>query len=154
MKLLLLGLFLAFAACTGNGTEFQGTILRCDGCPTARVVRIIDGDTLDTSRGRIRLFGVDTPEVGQPCASEATKRLRDLAGDTIRIEVGPRTADQYGRMLAYAYTEDGISIDEALIREGLAGAWMRDGQHQDYLVGLEREAREQEVGCLGAFDSN
>ena len=112
------------------------------------MVRIIDGDTLDTSRGVIRLYGVDTPEVGQRCAKEATERFRDLAGDTIRIKVGPRTADQYGRMLAYVYTQDGISIDEVLIREALATAWKRDGQHRDYLVGLEREAQKQGARCL------
>ena len=47
-------------------------------------------------------------------------------------------------MLAYVYTDDGLGIDEILIREGLATAWTRDGQHRDYLVGLEREARGQE----------
>ena len=52
-------------------------------------------------------------------------------------------SDRFGRILAYVYTADGISIDAALIREGLATAWTRDGQHRDYLVGLEREARRQ-----------
>ena len=144
----MLGLFLAFAACTGNGTEFEGTILRCDSCPTARVVRIIDGDTLGTSRGPIRLFGVDTPEVGERCATEATERLRELSGNTIRLQNGPRLTDTYGRKLDYVYTAGGVSIDEALIMEGLTEAWARDGQHRDYLVGLEREARRQGVGCL------
>ena len=51
-------------------------------------------------------------------------------------------------MLAYVYTQDGISIDEVLIREGLATAWTREGQHRDYLVGLERDAKIQAVGCL------
>ena len=132
MRILVLGLFLV-VACAGIETN-----LRCEDCFEVRVDRVIDGDTLDTSRGVIRLYGVDTPEVGQRCASQATERLRDLADDTIRIEVGPRTSDQYGRMLAYVYTHDGISIDEVLIREGLATAWTRDGQHRDRLVGLER----------------
>ncbi|MDA1128798.1 MAG: thermonuclease family protein [Chloroflexi bacterium] len=143
MRLLLLGLSLALAACAGIETD-----LTCEDCFEVQVIRIIDGDTLDTSRGVIRLYGVDTPEVGQPCESEATKRLRDLAGDTIRIEVGPRTTDQYGQMLAYVYTEDGTSIDEALVREGLAEAGTQDGQHRDLLLMMERDARMQSVGCL------
>ena len=138
----MLGLVLT-VACGGIETN-----LRCENCFKVRVVRIIDGDTLDTSRGVIRLYGVDTPVVGQRCSKEATERFRDLAGDTIRIKVGPRTADQYGRMLAYVYTQDGISIDEVLIREALATAWKRDGQHRDYLVGLEREAQKQGARCL------
>jgi len=122
--------------------------LRCADCPAVQVVRIIDGDTLDTSKGRVRLFGVDTPERGERCATEATERLRQLAGDTVRLEDGPRLTDTYGRTLAYVYTVDGISIDAALIREGFATAWTRDGQHRDMLVGLEREAQIAGVGCL------
>ena len=131
---------------TGRLCGYRRNQPRCDDCFEVQVIRIIDGDTLDTSRGVIRIYGVDTPEVGQRCASEATKRLKDLAGNTIRIEVGPRTADQYGRMLAYVYTVEGASIDAVLISEGLAMAWTRDGQHRDYLVGLEREARMQGAG--------
>ena len=112
------------------------------------MVRIIDGDTLDTSKGRVRLFGVDTPERGQRCAIEATERLQELAGDTVRLEDGPRLTDQFGRILAYVFTQDGMSIDETLIREGLATAWARDGQHRDFLVGLERGARRKYAGCL------
>lgn len=143
MKLFVIVLFLALAACAG----IDETALRCD-CTAAQVVRIIDGDTLDTTRGRVRLFGVDTPERSERCASEATDRLQELAGDSVRLEDGPRQTDQFGRLLAYVYTQEGVSIDETLIREGLATAWTRDGQHRDYLVGLEREAKGQGVGCL------
>ena len=55
-------------------------------------------------------------------------------------------------MLAYVYTQNGISIDEVLIREGLATAWTRDGQHRDYLVGLEREAQDNGQGVCGEPD--
>ena len=40
------------------------------------------------------------------------------------------------------------SIDEMLIREGLAKAWTRDGQHRDLLVGPEKEVQRQRSGCL------
>ena len=144
MKLLLVGLFLAFAACGGIGE----TTLRCDECFEVSVNRIVDGDTLDTNRGIIRLYGVDAPEIGQGCYSSAKGRLRDLAGNSIRLEFGPRTTGPYGRLLAYVYTEDGLSVDEILIREGLATAWTRDGQHRDRLVALDREARNKGAGCL------
>lgn len=65
-----------------------------------------------------------------------------------RVQEGPRLVDRYGRLLRYVYTESGQSIDEALIREGLAVAWTRDGQHRDYLVDLERGARAADAGCL------
>ena len=81
--------------------------------------------------GPVRLFGVNTPERGQCCAREATDRLREFAGTTVRVEAGPRETDRYGRLLYYFYTEDGTSIDAALVREGLARAWARDGQHRE-----------------------
>jgi len=137
-------LTIAVVACTG----IDETTLVCGGCVETSVSRAIDGDTLETSRGLVRLFGVDTPERGQQCASEAKARLGNLAGDSIRLEFGPRETDQYQRILSYAYTMDGLSIDEILIREGLARAWTKDGQHRDYLVGLESEAKDKSAGCL------
>ena len=144
MRILLIALLAAVVACTG----IAETTLRCDDCFEISVNRVIDGDSLDTGRGLVRLFGVDTPEHSQRCSSKAKGRLRGLAGNSIRLELGPRVNDQYGRLLAYAYTEDGLSIDEILIREGLASAWTEDGQHRDYLVGLERAARRKNTGCL------
>ena len=45
------------------------TELRCPDCPTLEVSRVIDGDTFDSPAGRVRLFGVDTPERGQRCTA-------------------------------------------------------------------------------------
>ena len=118
----------------------------------AKVVRIVDGDTIDVlidgTKQRVRLFGVDTPERGEPCYNEATERTRQLSGEVVRIEAGPRTEDRYGRLLFYLYTESGESIDTQLIQEGLATAWTRDGQHRDLLVNAETEARRKNAGCL------
>ncbi len=130
MKLAPIAILATITACTG----IAETTLRCDECFETSVIRVIDGDSLDTDRGLIRLYGIDAPESRQRCYSKATKRLRKLAGDSIRIQFGARVTDQYGRLLAYAYTDDGLSIDEILVREGLATAWTRDGQHRDYLV--------------------
>ena len=124
------------------------TTLGCPDCQSQRVLRIIDGDTLDTPSGRVRLFGIDTPEKGEACYTQATKTLRRLASNTIRVEPGPRHRDRGGRLLYYAYTDSGNSIDEILVREGLAVAWTRDGQHRDLLGDLELEARRDRTGCL------
>lgn len=133
--------------CGGAGGYLE-TSLRCTECPTLPVLRVIDGDSLNSDLARIRLFGIDAPESGQRCYSEALKPLRELAEDTVRVESGPRLSDQYGRMLAYVYTGDGMSVDEILIREGLARAWIGDGQHRNHLLEMEREARRNYTGCL------
>jgi len=117
------------------------------------VVDVVDGDTLhvETAGGElltVRLFGVDTPERGEACYAEATNRLRDLADDTILLLPDVRLQDPGGRELRYVFTADGISVDAALVHEGLAIAWRRDGAFRDQLVTLEDEAIADDVGCL------
>ena len=74
--------------------------LCCFHCTLYPVQRVIDGDTFvsgrnrDGSESRVRLYGVDTPERGEPCFEEATERFRELAGDRVRIEFGPRSEDR------------------------------------------------------------
>ncbi len=131
-----------------NSIFVLSTNLRCPDCDTIPVTGIIDGDTFVSGNTRVRLYGMDTREIGDDCADEATERLRKLAGDTVRVERGPRTTDVYGRSLAYVYTESGLSIDELLVKEGFAAAWTRDGQHMDYLMELERETKSEGIGCL------
>ena len=124
------------------------TTLRCPDCPVIKVTRVIDGDTFISPMGRVRLFGVDTPERGMPCFDEASKGLRQLAGREVRVERGPRGMDPAGRRLFYVYTLNGNSIDEILVRAGLARAWTKDGQHRGGLAVLETKTRRAGAGCL------
>ena len=133
MPLLLVIGPILLAACS---MAIEPTVLQCPDCQELTVTKVIDGDTFDGLSGRVRLYGVDTPERGEPCYRQATNRLRKLARRTVRVEMGPRLLDSGGRFLYYAYTKTGDSIDEILIREGLAEAWRRDGQHRSHLVSL------------------
>ena len=88
---------------------------------TATVYRWIDGDTVDTSRGTIRLIGVDTPEKGRCGAATATKAARRWApvGSTVRL-VNPSSVidtDRYGRSLRYV-VRGKIDISKAQIIKG------------------------------------
>ena len=146
-----LALFLVFplVACSSTPSISEyATDLKCPDCSALTVSSVIDGDTFESPAGTVRLFGVDTPERGDRCFRQATGALRQLAGDTVRVESGPRARDPGGRLLYYIYTIQGNSIDEILIREGLARAWTRDGQYRDALVRLERSARTSGTGCL------
>jgi micrococcal nuclease len=124
------------------------TIITCLDCQLVEVTRVIDGDTIDTSIGRVRFYGVDTPERGETCFSEATEATESFAGSQVRLEDGPRLTDSFARRLAYVYGASGNSIDVQLVAGGYARAWTQDGQHRDVLVGLEKSARENEAGCL------
>ena len=147
LGLLALALFLVACSSAPSISEYA-TELKCPDCRPLSVSRIIDGDTFQSPAGSIRLFGVDTPERGERCYRQATSGLRQLAGGSVRVESGPRARDPGGRLLFYLYTMRGNSIDEILVREGLARAWTRDGQHRDALVRLERSAQRSGSGCL------
>jgi len=106
-------------ACSSYREPFGESDLKCLDCPLVEVTRIIDGDTLDSTTGTVRLFWVDTPEHGQRCYQKATLPLRKLAGTVVRVQRGSRNVDSYGRLLYYVYTPSEASIDEALIKGGL-----------------------------------
>jgi micrococcal nuclease len=155
----------AFIAIVGLGTatirQAQNTTPEPPlpaGAPAAAVpvavVKIVDGDTLDVRSAettiRVRLYGVNTPERGQPCAVEATQRLTALAADRVLLVPDARPTDQYGRELRYVFTADGRSIDYALVAEGLAKAWREDGSRKAALIAAEDAARTSKTGCLWA----
>ena len=57
------------------------TSISCPECQLVEVSGVVDGDTIDTSIGRLRFFGVDTPERGEECFTEATEFTRLLVGN-------------------------------------------------------------------------
>lgn len=59
-----------------------------------------------------------------------------------------RQKDNYNRVLAYVFSEDGVSIDAQLVREGYGKAWKRDGALKEQLMELEDAARRDKRGCL------
>ena len=91
---------------------------------------VIDGDTLELSdQRRVRLIGIDTPEIGrrgepsQPFAQAARKRLEQLVRQSgLRLHVGQQPKDHYGRTLAHLYGPDGQNIEAQLLSEGLGFA--------------------------------
>lgn len=107
-----------------------------------RVVKIVDGDTIDVLVGRetrrVRLFGIDTPERGQPWASQAKQALaRRVFGKEIRVN--DVATDRYGRTLGEVYA-DNVCVGCELVREG--NAWVyRHYTDDPVLYLLEAEAR-------------
>jgi micrococcal nuclease len=96
------------------------------------VTGVIDGDTirvrLDGRDQRIRLIGVNTPEVdwyggsAECYGSEAALYTRHrLLGRSIRLEFDARRLDPYGRVLAYIYIGREL-FNLTLVRNGYAEA--------------------------------
>lgn len=123
--------------------------------PLSRVVRVVDGDTLlvagpDGQPLRVRLFGIEAPEAGEPCGAEATAHLERTVGERVRLLADERATDRFRRELRYVFTSDGMSVDAELIRHGSGRAWREDGAYRDVLVALEAAARLEGRGCLWA----
>ncbi|MDP9237899.1 MAG: thermonuclease family protein [Chloroflexota bacterium] len=120
----------------------------------ARVIRIVDGDTLHVElNGRdetVRLYGINATEVGQPCSAEATARLKELAGTQVLLRPDARDRDRYGRLLRYIYSASGLSIDAELVDEGLAHAWRTDGDLRFAIIELEARAVAAHRGCIAS----
>ena len=97
---------------------------------SAADVHVIDGDTFDHGGDRIRIAGIDTPELNGRCAREielaraARRRTRELlaAGPFELVPAGDRDVDRYGRKLRDV-VRDGRSIGDTLVAEGLAREW-------------------------------
>jgi micrococcal nuclease len=98
----------------------------------ARVVRVVDGDTVVVETGgheeRVRYIGVDTPESVKPgtpvqcfakAASAENRRL--IEGREVRLVQDAEARDRYGRTLAYVYrASDGLFVNAELVRRGYA----------------------------------
>ena len=115
---------------------------------TARVTRVIDGDTITIAGGyKVRYIGIDTPEVYprvEAFGIEAWQANRELVeGKEVRLERDVTETDRYGRLLRYVYVDD-IFVNAELVRLGLARskAYPPDTEYQDLLEEMEAEARE------------
>jgi endonuclease YncB( thermonuclease family) len=119
----------------------------------ATVSRAIDGASLDAyvdgKRTALGYLGIEAPPANQPCGREALNRNRELAGDQVRLVEDPAYQfDELGRRLYYAFTIDGQSIEEILVREGLARAARIDAGRGARLAALQAEAEAAGRGCL------
>lgn len=132
-----------------------------------RVVHVADGDTFDIAapdnreeRTRVRLWGVDTPEIaGSPqgamhFGAEASAFAREtLLDQRVRILLNPeRSRDRYGRLLAYVVLEDtGESFNELLLEHGMGYAdWRYEHPLKSAYAQVERRARKERRGLWAA----
>ena len=108
----------------GEAGAGQGDVAR------ARVVRVIDGDTIEVEIGGstedVRYIGVDTPETVKPgtpvqCfGPQASEHNHELVeGQAVRLRFDAERRDVYGRLLAYVHVRD-LFVNAALLRRGYA----------------------------------
>ena len=128
---------------------------------------VIDGDTIrikyNGSSEKVRFLLVDTPETNhetlgeQPYGPEAKEFAKQLlAGqDTVYLEFDVSYRDKYKRLLAYVYTKDGISVQEQLLKNGLARvAYIYDPntKHVDWFNSIQKTAQKSAIGIWSVED--
>jgi hypothetical protein len=88
---------------------------------------VVDGDTIKTAAGKIRLIGIDTPERGECNYQEATNELAGVLaahGNQVVLAAGAHDdTDKYGRLLRYVNTaDDNTDINLHMVQTGYATA--------------------------------
>jgi micrococcal nuclease len=151
-----LGLLLILSGCSQGKNDEKRVEIPVDS------VAVIDGDTLKVKMNgkedTIRLLLVDTPEINhprlgeQPLGEEAkqfTKQMIENA-KTIELEKGGPGRDKYGRFLAYVYV-DGKSLQEELLKNGLARLAYVDQPHVKYVDQYEKIQKEAQLKGIGIW---
>lgn|GEM_PF-341909 len=115
------------------------------------VKHVIDGDTVVLENNqRVRLIGVDAPEIDHPkynrpgefFGNESRDYLKNrVEGRDVALEDGQEGFDQYGRRLSYIYV-DGVLVNAELIEKGYAEAMRRfPNKFKTEFLALEEKAR-------------
>src|SRR4030042_4471064 len=119
-------------------------------------VIVHDGDTviliINKKQEKVRLIGIDAPEIGQkPWGEEAKRYLESVvrtSGWKVRIESDVEKTDQHGRTLAYVWTTDGSLINLMMIQGGYALLYTvpPNVKHAEEFRKAQGEARDKRLG--------
>ena len=94
--------------------------------PPVTFESVVDGDTIETSDGTVRIIGIDAPERGECGYAEASALISSLLsqGDPtiLHLPEGQNEEDRYGRILRYVDTAQGVDVGLSLLTAGLAVA--------------------------------
>ena len=97
-----------------------------------RITKVSDGDSLRSGNLRIRIFGIDAPELKQrcqeqngvswPCGLAAHRKLESLIGTDKTLQCALRDVDRYGRLVMQCF-EGAVDIGAEMVRSGYALAY-------------------------------
>ena len=106
-----------------------------------KIIKIYDGDTITTltsqkEKIKIRLYGIDAPELKQPFGKASKRHLIDLISNK-SLKINEKGKDKYGRTLAVLYNGD-QDINAQMVIDGYA--WAYDKFSKDY-VAFQKDAQ-------------
>jgi micrococcal nuclease len=128
------------------------------------VDRVIDGDTvvvlMEGKEETVRLLGIDTPETVDPrkpmqCfgeeASAETRSLLNGRQVTLRNDPTQSDRDKYGRLLRYVFRDDGLFVDEYLVKTGFAYEYTYFGVPYKYQTAFRADQKSAKLAGLGLW---
>ena len=142
----------------------------------ARVIRVIDGDTVEVEfrsgeKDKVRLLAVDTPETrqanklgeygditdiaclkdwGEKATSFAEKKLD---GESVHlVSEDSQLRDYYDRLLAYVHMEDGEDFNQLLVEKGFARVYEEgDSDRETVYIAHQVQAIKERIGLWGCL---
>ncbi len=154
------------AACDGDGSASPPATGPLEA--NATLDWVIDGDTIDviTDDGReerVRLTGIDTPEMARDATDTRPERIGECFGEEarqfvvellpigtpLRLERDVVSRDDFGRLLAYVYrSSDGIFVNYEIVRQGYAQPLTipPNVTFSDLMVDAARAAESDDIG--------
>jgi endonuclease YncB( thermonuclease family) len=85
---------------------------------------VIDGDTIEIDGTRLRLAGIDAPELDHPWGQKSKWAMVQLCkGQTVTAHILPELS--YDRIVAQCFLPDGRDLAAELVRCGLALDWRK-----------------------------
>ena len=125
-------MFLVIAVIFASNETFANKNFELSG--KIRVTKVTDGDSLRSGQLRIRIFGIDAPELEQqchdkkgklwPCGIVARDSLASLINDQEYLFCHIKDVDYFGRMVMQCFI-DNIDIGSLMVRSGMALAYRK-----------------------------
>lgn len=129
--------------------RYQESQISLPGAVVVGMVSVVtDGDSISivdaAGRHKLRLAGIDAPEMAQPFGREAKAYLRALAPKGTEVSARITETDKYGRGIAFLRVGE-LDVNLAMVTNGLAWSHIAfDRNHQ--FVEPQREARAAKFG--------
>ena len=111
------------------------------------ITKVSDGDSFQSGDLRIRLFGIDAPELKQQCTDQngalwdcgtaAQQQLTALIGENKELHCNLRDVDRYGRLIMQCFISS-IDIGAAMVQSGYALAYRH---FSDVYIADEEQAK-------------
>jgi micrococcal nuclease len=147
---------------TKPSSQQKTNIKNTDYSGVYNVVHVADGDTIDIekdgSKVRLRLLGINSPE--SVAKNRPSMYMSELAvAKKVRIELDSLKPekDEYGRVLAYVWREDGLFINKQMIQSGNAYEYTYNSEKykfQNDFKTTQRTAKEKNLGLWSTSTCN